>query len=241
MKIGFVITSHYSDKLRPEGQQFLTRQIESILTHCKYDFNIYIIDNESQYDLQFPEDDRIKYTRIDNQNEKGITGAWNLGLDIAYEDDCDFLIQCNDDLWFNDSINFFINVMVNIDDENENNVVYGPMTNGVLQPSYQHATEPVQSNTIIKISFKKPPEILSGFCFAFSDKHYKKFRHKTNEYFNKNNRDNGGDGKWGGQEGQFMENSEKGLFGIIVEGCLVNHDKIRGWLTPRDIERGLYK
>ena len=93
MKIGFVITSHYSDKIRPRGQEMLTRIIDSILEHCKYDFNIYIIDNESQYELQFPEDERIKYTRIDNQFEKGLTGAWNLGLNNASEDECDILIQ----------------------------------------------------------------------------------------------------------------------------------------------------
>ena len=37
-KIGFVITSHYSDEIRPSGQKFLDRIIESIFNNVKYDF-----------------------------------------------------------------------------------------------------------------------------------------------------------------------------------------------------------
>ena len=238
MKVGFVITAHYSDKLRPQGQEFLNRILESIFDNVKYDFKIYIMDNQSQHNLIFPDDEKIHYTRIENQYEKGITGAWNLGLNLAYEDGCDFLFQCNDDLWFNNSINFFIDVMSNVDTENENNIVYVPVTNGVLGGGSQYAPEYSPSDELVKLSCVSR-EIPNGFCFAFSDKHYEKFRYKVDEYFNVNNKDNGGDGKWGGQEGQFVENAEKGLFGLVVKGCFVHHDKIRGWKTPRNIERGL--
>ena len=234
MKVGFVITSHYSDKIRPKGQEMLTRIIDSIMENCKYDFNIYIIDNESQYDLQFPEDEKIKYVRVDNQFKKGLTGAWNLGLNMAFEDSCDILIQCNDDLWFNESINYWIDVMKNYQQED---AIFSPVTNGVLLPSKQYADKYRDSGGLVELSCRHIGDLPSGFCFGFSNNHYEKFRHKKNEYFNEHNKYNDGDGKWGGQEGQFMENAERGLFCIIVLGCFVHHDKIRDWKQAREIDR----
>ena len=46
---------------------------------------------------------------------------------------------------------------------------------------------------------------------------------------NQNNKYNGGDGKWAGQEGQFLENSEKGINGLVVNECWLPHVKERGW------------
>ena len=57
---------------------------------------------------------------------------------------------------------------------------------------------------------------------------------KKNEYFNQFNKHNGNDGKWGGQEGQWIENSEIGLRGKIVGHCFINHTKIRDWTKARD-------
>ena len=44
---------------------------------------------------------------IDDQIKNGITGAWNLGLNEAYKNDCDILINCNDDLWFCNNENYY--------------------------------------------------------------------------------------------------------------------------------------
>ena len=80
-------------------------------------------------------------------------------------------------------------------------------------------------------------DFLGGFFFGFTKEHYKKFRHKKNEYFNQFNKHNGNDGKWGGQEGQWIENSEIGLRGKIVGHCFINHIKIRAWKKALQIER----
>ena len=40
MTTAFVITAHSSDKLRPEGNFYLNRQIESIIKYCKHDFKV---------------------------------------------------------------------------------------------------------------------------------------------------------------------------------------------------------
>ena len=207
MKVGFIITAHHSDKFRPQGGKFLLDVVNSIISSCKYNFKIYIIDNASEYELSYPNDKRIIFNRIDNQFEGGLTYAWNMGIDIAYKDGCDILLNCNDDLIFNFTINNFIE-KIKID--NNSNVIYSALTNGVYTPSYQG-------------------DIPNGFFFGFISNHYKKFRYKEHEYFNKDNKHNGNDGKWGGQEGQFIENADRGLYSIIVNECWIYHDKVRGW------------
>ena len=77
----------------------------------------------------------------------------------------------------------------------------------------------------------------NGFMFGMTKEHYAKYKFKDQEYFNKDNRFNEGDGKWGGQEGQWIENQPKGSYGVIINECFVHHDKIRAWKIPRNIER----
>ena len=226
MTTAFVITAHSSDKLRPEGNFYLNRQIESIIKYCKHDFKVFIIDNESQHELKYPlNDKRFIYKRVDDQIIGGVTRAWNIGLALAYDDGCDILINCNDDLWFNDTINDFIEYIENTDHDD---IVYGHVSDGILLPSKQHSKAPYDGKFVLdcKSVHGKPV----GFCFAFTSNHYLKYRYTDTEYFNRLNKYNGGgDGKWGGQEGQFQENAEKGLYAVIVTECFVHHDKIRGW------------
>lgn len=232
MKIGFIITSHYSDHIRPNGQILLDRILNSILDHCSTEFIIYIIDNQSQHSLMFPLDTRIKYFRIEDQYEDGLTGAWNLGLNKAYRDDCDILINCNDDLWFDTTINKLIENIFNHNDSD--NIVFGGLTNGMLGGGPRVSDGP--RNGFTKMPCTNSGNILGGYCFAITKEHYKIYRYKTDEYFNKNNKYNGGDGKWGGQEGQFQENAEKGAYGLIINECFIAHDKIRDWKKAKAIE-----
>jgi len=225
MKVGFIITSHWSDKIRPDGNKFLSKIIDSIMKECKHKFKIYIIDNQSEYILSFPDDRRIDYRRIDDQYEKGLTGAWNLGINAAYEDGCDILINCNDDLWFNETINLAIREISIFNDLE--NVVFGPVTNGVLGKGPQKIFD-----VTVKIQ-KLTNDVINGFCFAMHRNHYKKFRHNNTEYFNENNVHNGGDGKWGGQEGQWIENKKDGLYCIILNQWFVPHIKLRNWKVAK--------
>lgn len=225
MTSAFIITAHASNSLRPDGNFYLNRQIDSILSYCKHDFKIIIIDNESQQQLQYPEDDRILYYRIDDQIKNGLTGAWNLGLNEAYKNDCDILINCNDDLWFNESINTFIDY---IKEKGTSDIIFAPVSNGVLPPSRQHSEKAYKGNFILDC--KSARNLINGFCFGFTKEHYEKFKFTETQYFNRLNKHNGGsDGKWGGEEGQFMVNAEQGAYGLVITECFVSHDKIRGW------------
>jgi len=235
-KIAFIVTVHWSDEIRPNGQDLLLRYLSSIYEHCNYDFHIFIVDNESQYELSIPDDDKCTHIRIDNQYEKGLTGAWNRGLFEAFNQGYDILINCNDDLWFNNTINNMIECMISHNDSE--NIIFCPLTNGVLGGnSSQYATEPRTGlGHLSCTAWNLSP---NGFMFGMTKKHYDKYKFKKAEYFNEHHSYNEGDGKWGGQEGQWIENQPKGNYGIIVNECFVHHDKIRAWKTPRNIERGI--
>lgn len=224
MKIGISVAMHWSDKLRPNGDKFIKKLVNSINEFVKYNKNIYVIDNGSQYESDIIGYENVKYYKINDQTLEGITGAWNQGIYNAITDECDIIINTNDDLIFNDTVNKFIN---NIEtDPKSINSIYGPLTNGVLVNT-QLSDRP-------KIGIQLTNN-MGGFMFAFTKEHYHKFKFNDRFYFNKNNKHNGGDGKWGGQEGQFRENCEKGAVCKIINSCWVDHNKQRGWKNAKNL------
>ena len=230
MKIGFIVTSHWSERIRPQGDELLRRYVDSILKHCTYDYNIYIIDNQSEFTLPTYEVPTVKYTRIDNQYEKGLTGAWNIGLHTAYSDGCDILINCNDDLWFSESINRFIKHIISASNPDR---VYSTLTNGVLSGPHKSSGPREGTQTL---PCTNGNNVINGFLFAITKEHYEKFRYNLNEYFPLKHPNDGGDGKWGGQEGYWIELSAKGLSGLIFNDVFVEHTKFRAWKTAKSID-----
>jgi hypothetical protein len=221
MKVGFTTTSHWSDELRPTGGMFIKRFHTTLKEYCRFDYQLYIIDNASTYKIDVPPE--ASYTRIDDQRIGGITAAWNRSIYQAYADGCDIIINCNEDLYFNDTINVFIQYIHHDDNDD---IIYSALSNGILGGS-QKANAP--STGIQTKSCTSDHTCVNGFFFGMTRKHYEKYRFTEDQYFNKNNRHNGGDGKWGGQEGQFIENSERGLSAKIINECWLPHDKQRGW------------
>jgi hypothetical protein len=108
----------------------------------------------------------------------------------------------------------------------DENIIYGMLSNGIIS-GRQKSNGPTSGT--VYCSCTNAETVINGFCFAMTKDHYKKYCFLDNMYFNPNNKHNGGDGKWGGQEGQFIENSEKGLFGLIINECWLPHTKVRGW------------
>lgn len=229
-KIGFVITCHWSEKIRPNGNELLKKFYTTLYEYCKYPFQLYIVDNQSEFNLDIPSYPNIEVIRIENQYEKGLTGAWNIGLLHAYQDKCDILINCNDDLFFNESLNKFIQY---IDLDNNENIIYSALTNGVLGGK-QFAN--AASDGIINLDCKTDNSVVNGFFFGFTSDHYKKYRYSITEYFPIEHSHNGNDGKWGGQEGYWIEKSKFGLSGIIIKEAFISHIKLRAWKTAKHIE-----
>jgi len=229
-KIGFVVTAHHSDEYRKQGGEFLERFCTTLAEHCNFDFKIYIMDNASTKPLTFPDIPHLSYTRIDDQTIGGITSAWNQGIYNAYLDNCDIIINCNDDLWFNETINTFISYMLT---DNNPHFLYSALTDGVLGGK-QKSSGPMGGIQILGCT--DDTNLVNGFMFGMTKEHYDKYKFEFDKYFDKDNKHNGGDGKWGGQEGQFRVNAEKGLIGIVINECWLPHTKLRGWKQLKHIQ-----
>lgn len=221
MKIGFVTTAHYSDEYRPKGNFFLTRFCESIDEHCSYDNTVYVVDNGSVKTLD--EHDNTTVIRIEDQTVGGITHAWNVGINEAFRDGCDVVFNCNDDLWFNITINMLIDY---IKENRSEDSLYSAISNGILDGP-QKAKQAGEGVFTMKCNGWN--NCLNGFFFGMTKEHYEKYKFSEDKYFDKHNKHNGGDGKWGGQEGQFIVNANIGMKAEIVRSCFVHHDKLRGW------------
>jgi len=227
MSIAFIVTSHWSNNIRPYGNEILTRLIDTLI-YVNYPYTLYIVDNQSEFELTIPSN--AKYIRINNQFEKGLTGAWNLGLYTAFSDGHDILINCNDDLYFNDSINKFIEELVNGNED----TVYSALTNGVLGGK-QLASGPRVGN--INLSMKNSENVVNGFFFGFTRQHYKKYAYSENEYFPIHHIHNGNDGKWGGQEGYWMTEKCHNIKGLVITSTFIPHTKYRSWKTAKGLDK----
>mgnify|MGYP003637428329 FL=1 len=58
-KVGLVITNHYSQKLRPYGRDLLDNALKSFINYANFDYDIIIIDNQSDNKLKFDSHDNI--------------------------------------------------------------------------------------------------------------------------------------------------------------------------------------
>lgn len=224
MKIGITVAMHWSDELRPYGDIFIKKLVNSINDVITCDKIIYVVDNASQYRSDILTYLNVKYFKIEDQSIEGITGAWNQGIYNAINDGCDIIINTNDDIIFNNSVNKFID-HINTDPKSTN-TIYSPLTNGVFVEN-QKSDGPKEGVQLTRN--------IGGFMFGFTKEHYHKYKFNDICYFNKNNKYNEGDGVWGGQEGQFMENCDKGAICKILNFCWVDHNKQRGWTKAKRI------
>jgi len=226
IKAGFIVTVHHSEE-RPQGQEFIIKFCKTLIEYCTHDIIIYVIDNGSFPLIKMFEDSRIKLIRIEDEDIGGITFAWNLGINIAQEEGCEILVNCGDDMYFNESINKFLDyIKLDMDED----TIYSCLTDGLFGGSIQKSNTPQVGVT--QVSCKQSPQLINGFFFGMTKSHYKKYRIKKDKYFSSNNRyvKDENHGKWAGQEGQFQENSDKGLKGLVINECWLPHIKLRSWV-----------
>ena len=68
MKVGLVITNHYSQRLRPYGRDLLENALNSFIEFANFDHEIIIVDNQSDNKLDFSDSDKINYIYIYNNS-----------------------------------------------------------------------------------------------------------------------------------------------------------------------------
>lgn len=240
MKIGLVMTNHYSQKIRPYGRDLLINALKSFINCATFDYEIIIVDNQSDNKAEFV-DTKIHYIYIKDQMKKGLTGAWNVGIKEASRLGCDIILNSNDDLIFDKSINNFVDYIKT--SKYSDISVFGPLTNGVNEPyiASQHADKADPTRSIEMKSNKKSEPLISGFFFGFTNIFYKKFMYPDGDLFAEFDKFDKtyilkyayADGKWGGQEGEFLRWQELGGKVFVVGDCWINHLKKKDWYKAR--------
>ena len=256
LKICLVITNHSSQRIRPHGRELLNNAYNSFIKNCKYDYEIVLVDNQSDEILSEDSDilknKKIHYIYIKNQWKRGITGAWNEGIKKASTLDCDIILNSNDDLVFNESINDFIEkINYNISKDVS---IFGPLTDGVLgayaKVQYSQTVDANKSKEIFLSSGDETRNIvekyglINGFFLGFTKKFYEKFRYSNGDLFAELNKFEksyidkyaAGCGKWCGQEIEILRFRENGGKVFLIGECWIHHLKKRDWLKLRELK-----
>lgn len=228
MKVGIIVTIHWSD-IRPQGGMFLKKYLESLQNDIpKYNYCVYIIDNQSEFDFTIPNNFDYKYTYVKDQTIEGLTGAWNLGIDQAFNDGCDLIINTNDDLTFNNTLNYFIEDITN--SEHKNSAIFGPRTNKAPKEHPNGLPPESSTYTILNVKDGSLENVLYGFCFAFTKEVYEVGKISSSKFFPYEHKMSQGLDHWGSQEGYFSILSSKGIKNILCNRAFFKHVKLESWM-----------
>jgi len=229
MKVGINITVHNSE-INTNGYSDLQSCVDSFCENIQSDYFINIIDNQSTGDTpDLINKKNIQYTYIKDQDENGgLTGAWNLGVKMCYQNNCDVILNSNEDVEFLESINYFVNYIFSFEDKQ--NSIFGPISNrSGLSTTHQARERDQEKNYIIETTNNYSSHggqgyALNGFFLGFSKEFYEKFN-VNGDIFSTNRRD-----MWGGQEVElFDRNTPAGMRSFILENCYIQHNKNRSW------------
>ena len=238
MKMGIAVTFHGSPHIRPIGQELGKEYVKTLYKYCEFPFELFIIDNQSEppfnyYDFPIHENrDNLHYTYIRNQYENGITGAWNMGIKQAIDAGCELISITNDDMIYNTSVNDYFNVVMNHPDKD--NAVFAPITDGTHKQNIQYGSHP---QTIIQDTRGIPGgELLVGFFYTFTRQLYDKYKYENGDLFGMKHKYDGGDGKWGGQEGEVRRWWEDGTKLYCVRHGYFPHNKMYTYRAAKKID-----
>tara|TARA_B110000211_G_scaffold30001_1_gene30374 strand:+ start:3781 stop:4560 length:780 start_codon:yes stop_codon:yes gene_type:complete len=247
MKVGFVITCHQSKEHSPFGYNLCYDAIESIISFVDCPYEIVIIDNESEGgsltedSFSFLSRDNVHYKYIEDQSILGMTGAWNLGMKMLYDLGVDVMINSNEDIEVDDTINNFIIEIYN--HKNRENGLFGPKTNiGGAAGNRSQECEKFEKNLDNSVvEFKGGPKerpdnvsYISGFFTGWSRDFYEKFRVGENIWcYDRPGRWT----RWAGQEHEIYDRCfDFGMRCYVINSCFVFHKKYykgkyRSWLN----------
>lgn len=218
MKKIFVITTHSSKKYCKNGNFYLEQCLDSLF-EIKPD-KIIIVDNESETRPELSEYAKIyniDYLYINDQKKRGLTGAWNVGIEHASKFGPGLICNTNNDVAFDLTyLNLYSHI---INDKNHENTIYGAKTNN---PGWQTAQHMFNPHAYILDG--KKSNVLNGFCLFFTTNFYKKYN--ENGLLFTNEKEN----PWGGQESVMTKLVEtKNIQIKVLNNCFVYHKKEASW------------
>jgi len=224
MLIGFVIINHYS-KYRKYGREVLNYLLEDIPKYVKNNYKIIVVDNGSDTKLQL-DNENITLIHIEDQSVIGITGAWNIGVKKAIEENCDLIYNIGDDLRLDYTINYMYDHIIK--DTKNSFSVYGCYADKACPEQIRDGPIDEVIDTC-DINYKTYPAYpLNGFFWAFTKECWNKYQVDGNFYGTTI------DAAWGGQEEEFLaRNFNKGLKMYIIGKCYLKHRKESTWRETR--------
>lgn len=229
MKVGIILTLHWSELYRPSGGMLFNRLFKSILEiNIDYPHCFYIIDNQSEFSFEIPNEINHKYFYVKNQFEFGLTGAWNMGIHLAYEDGCDIIINSNDDVLFNNSLNIWVSDIINNKDKDIS--IFGPRTNKCGKEHPNSKPAPTDIYTYLDVKYGLYDNLLNGFCFAFTRNVYELARYTSTEFFPYTNEMMVIRDIWANQETYFSILTKKNILSIICNRVFVKHLMLKSWM-----------
>ena len=218
MKKIFVITTHCSNEYWDFGNYHLYNCLDS-LREIKPD-KIIIVDNQSTIkpDLNKFKDLNIDYIYVENQLERGLTGAWNIGINAAIQYGPSLICNTNSDVEFDLSYNNLYNHIVQ--DKDSSTTIYGSKTNN---PGWQ-TTQYVLDRGAYILSGNNKVDILNGFCMFFTTDFYHKHQELGLLFSNEKER------PWGGNEQIMCHWSKtKNTCIKVLNNCFIYHKKAASW------------
>jgi len=215
-KCGIVVTYHN------HAADFVVPCIESLLAHTPAPRYILLFDNQSSEKdaISLPEkykDSGIEFVRIDDQQENGgLTGTWNQGIEKCFENGCEKVVLLNHDTVVNESWPVFLGAIERGDR------VYGPVSDKPGRGPYE--AQIAENETVFRDSrIERETELVNGFCLGFAKKALLSNKYDEKHYFDPHF-------PWGGNEEEWQYRFIlSGGRAVIVEGCFVSHHKQNEW------------
>ncbi len=220
VKIGIVITTNGYNGV------YIKQCIECYIRELPPNRFIVLYINESQDEITLDLKNRFKEIHIiyikDQFANGGLTGTWNQGIDLCFENNCDIIALSNDDIFFNDSIN---NILFECYNNKDKLNYYGPVTNNpgpAKQNQLQYNIKSENKENKIAIYNNKLVN-LNGFFMVFSRKVLLENKFNNQYYFDPSKPFGGNEVEW------FNRFILKGGKPIIVPKTFIYHYKNASW------------
>lgn len=216
------VVFHHSE-IRKQGKDVIKEFCDSWREN-KFPYKLVILDNASEFDYtDYLMDIEHHMIRVDDESISGITGAWNTLCEYAYANGADIITGFSDDVIFDKSFTKFI------DSINDNNIVYAPLTNGIVGGPWQF-----QKSNKAKPGYKHTSNVLNGFWMGFTRKFYEDKNQKGKLFISGLKSGGITMDKWAGQEAMFYYwNSKYNTKCITIGDCWLEHTKLRSWKEAR--------
>ena len=220
-KVFVCVTFHHSS-LRPQGRDIAIDFCQAWRQE-QLPYELLIVDNQSTctYDDILTDIDH-HFIRIDDQlKNKGITGAWNLMCRYSIEHEADIITGFADDVQVNSTLRHFVDAI------QDDNTIYGPLTDGVGGPWAQH-----QKSIEPRPGYSLEVSWVNGFWLGFTSQFWKD-KQVAGDLFDFNATAHMD--FWAGQE--YMIDVWRNRYNTkarVIGDCWMHHTKTSSWQQARE-------